>query len=476
MPRIAYTYVLPALILSIAPFHDAEAGVQVVQQPGNPSCPAGTIAFKLDPPESGTFDVDGGEVTVDLTTMGCFDWGSTFGMDAVIAKGGPNGNVYTYTPESIGDDGVCTPINPKNNKRYGLSHITFCYDRELEISKTANPSFDRTWDWSIMKDTVPPGIVTLELLVEEVFHVMYEVVLDAVSSDSNWGVSGTITIENPWNIGATVTGVTDVIKPDNVSATVDCGVSFPYSLPAGSELVCSYSKSLPDGAARTNKATVTTSGPIAGNSVTVPFSFGEPTDEIDECVDVTDSVYGDLGMVCADDEDEDKVFEYTVPITFDVCEEFVVENVTSFVTNDTGAEGEDGHTINVEVVGCDGGEGCVFSPGYYKNHPDDPRWVDVLGPSGKNTSLFTTDLTYFQAVSMQGTPCTNLARQYAAATLNGAPDSPSDEVVDAYDLAAQLLIAEGSFQTCELTANAVDDIIEILDAFNNGLTEGAPHC
>ena len=43
-----------------------------------------------------------------VTTDGVdFDWSSTLGMDAVIAKGGPNANAYVYDPPA---ESMATPV------------------------------------------------------------------------------------------------------------------------------------------------------------------------------------------------------------------------------------------------------------------------------------------------------------------------------------------------------------------------------
>lgn len=55
------------------------------------------------------------------------DWSSVFGIEKVIVKGGPNANVYSYSPASTADTDLTTPTNPSNNKPYGLSHVEFCY-------------------------------------------------------------------------------------------------------------------------------------------------------------------------------------------------------------------------------------------------------------------------------------------------------------------------------------------------------------
>jgi hypothetical protein len=108
--------------------------------PGNASCPAGTTTLKVEPVTDGTFSDGTLTVVIDVRdTAGgqVFDWTSNIGVDAVIAKGGPNSNVYTYSPESTGDTGLHAPTNA-SGKFAGLSHISFCYD--VEAPTTTTPS------------------------------------------------------------------------------------------------------------------------------------------------------------------------------------------------------------------------------------------------------------------------------------------------------------------------------------------------
>jgi hypothetical protein len=106
--------------------------VMPIQQPGNPSCPAGMTTLKVEPVADGTFSDGTLTVTIDVrdTAAGqVFDWTSNIGVDVVIAKGGPNANVYTYVGESTGDTGLHAPVGP-SGKFAGLSHISFCYDAD----------------------------------------------------------------------------------------------------------------------------------------------------------------------------------------------------------------------------------------------------------------------------------------------------------------------------------------------------------
>jgi hypothetical protein len=110
-----------ALVLVMAPASMAASVMPVVVQ-GNPSCEGG---LKIEPVVSGTFDGITITVTGDsfsFTTSGAL-------VTTVIVKGGPNANVYNYpAPGVTGDTGLTAPINPNNNRPFGLSHLCFLTD------------------------------------------------------------------------------------------------------------------------------------------------------------------------------------------------------------------------------------------------------------------------------------------------------------------------------------------------------------
>src|SRR5918996_4149453 len=106
--------------------------------PGNPSCgelaPEGVtwIEFRIEPVTSGEHTQGPLTVTLDVRNTDdgqVFDWMSNIGIDAVFAKGGPNGTLYLYD-EATADTGLHAPFNQKSGKFAGLSHISFCYDEE----------------------------------------------------------------------------------------------------------------------------------------------------------------------------------------------------------------------------------------------------------------------------------------------------------------------------------------------------------
>lgn len=275
-------------------------GVVPVYIAGNPDCQdlGYTYGFKPqpEPPPSGTYAYPGDPFnTVTITSDGYyFDWSSTLTIDAVIVKGGPNANAYVYVPEDNADTNLHSPVNPNNGQVFAISHIEFCYDYEVTVTKTAETTYTRTYKWDITKD--PNG--NYVGFVGDSWTHKYDITVDQTGyTDSAWAVSGQIKIENKTPFSATITSVTDTISGIG-AVTVSCPQTLPYTLNSGGTLTCTYSKALPDGAARTNTATVTTQGAVGGGSDDAAVTFGNPTTEVNKTVNVTD----DLGTVAAGDD------------------------------------------------------------------------------------------------------------------------------------------------------------------------------
>ncbi len=465
------------------------ASVEPVYVEGNPTCESLGYPYgvKFDYPEGstgGTYTLGNGTVT--WSTDGTYvDWSSTIGVDAVIVKGGPNANVYYYNPESKEDEDLVSPTNPNNDKPYGLSHVDFCFDYELEVSKTAEPYYTRTWEWEIDKEGDKGSLI---LSIGQTHTVSYTVKVDASYVDSGWGVKGEITIKNPDpKYSAIITGVSDEIT-GGVSPTLNCGeVNFPYTLVAGDTLTCTYNASLTSSASGTNTATVITDteSKVGGGTATKDFVFGDPTTEIDECVDVTDDIYGDLGKVCA--EDSQKTFEYNLTVgPYSECGSYEFVNTASFVTNDTSKTGSDSWTVDVDVP-CGG---CTLTQGYWKTHskygpaPYDDTWTSVI-TYGEDTAFFSSGKSWYQVLwtaPKKGDAYFILAHQYIAARLNilnGA--SPTSEVNSALAFAGENG-TNGFFNTYDPAKNLSKSVRSqaiyyagVLGSFNEGII-GPGHC
>jgi hypothetical protein len=210
-----------------------------------------------------------------------FDWIASLGIDAVIVKGGPDSNAYVYVPEDTADTDLAAP-----GAGFDISHVEFCYDYNLDVSKTAETTFTRTFPWTIEKSVTPDE---WDLFTGDSGTSQYTVtVTKGDPVDSDWAVSGTITIENNTPFSATVTGVTDAVSPA-IAVPVNCGVSFPTALAAGADLSCTYTQALADASSRTNTATVTTSGSVAGGTATADVTFGAPTTVVNDSINVDDT-------------------------------------------------------------------------------------------------------------------------------------------------------------------------------------------
>jgi hypothetical protein len=116
-----------ALVLVMAPASMA-AQVTPTLLAGNPSCAGGV---KIEPVADGTFAVPGGTITIDVTNS-AFNFTASVTVFQVIVKGGPNANLYDYS--GIGgvtaDTGLTAPLNPSNNRPFGLSHLCFFTDEK----------------------------------------------------------------------------------------------------------------------------------------------------------------------------------------------------------------------------------------------------------------------------------------------------------------------------------------------------------
>lgn len=465
------------------------ASVEPIWVDRNPRCTdlGYVYGLKFDYPEDstgGTYPIGTGTVT--WSTDGTYvDWSSTFGIDAVIVKGGPNANLYAYSPESFGDDKLVSPTNPSNNKPYGLSHVEFCFDYEVVVSKTAVTSFTREWDWDLEKTA---DVTSLTLSPGQTYQVTYTVTADASYTDKDWKVEGVITIYNPDpTYAAQLTGVSDVISP-SLAADVSCGVTFPYSLASGQTLTCTYSRDLTDGSNRTNTATVSvhSDSKVGGRSATAPVIFGEPTKEIGQCAAVYEvdtngyPILPELFSMCR----QDYTYTYKAWIgPYEACGEYQVVNKVKLVSDLYGNGTEylilyDDHTIAVTVP-CYGG--CTLTPGYWKTHsmygpaPYDDTWALL----GENTPFFLSGKTYYQVLwtPPAGNAYYILAHQYIAAELNFLNGANSSAVQMAFNKATDLFNTYTPAQVAkskDLKA-LFTSLAYTLDQYNNGYI-GPGHC
>jgi len=270
---------------------------------GNPMCSNlglyEVAYFESYNPQDGTgtgYNATVNGVTVSSTDNIYFSWWSTIGIDRVIVKGSNAANAYIYDPpgpESYGDDLLHAPINDSGSYAE-LSHISFCVDYELRVSKTAAGTYDRTYSWTITKG---PDQNYTGFIGDVAFPHDYVVSVDQTVTDSNHVVSGTITVYNDAPFEATGVLVSDTLNAGGFSGSVS--VTCPSTtIVAGGSMDCSYTQAVSSAVSGTNSATATASnmGPGTG---TADVAFGAPTLNGYSTVNVTDT-NGGLGSASGD--------------------------------------------------------------------------------------------------------------------------------------------------------------------------------
>jgi hypothetical protein len=465
--------VVPALILASVPIvYSVHAGDKPDEGPkyiaGNPSCPVGDYEFKIEDPKTGKHVAPSGLV-IDLTYKNkTIDFTANIGILAVLVKGGPGSNYYKYSPPVYWAKGLTAP------NKVDVSHVRFCYDMALEISKTAKTSHARQWKWTIEKFS---KIKKLFLSKGKKHTVPYVVDLNAESS-STCTVSGDVVINNPAKKTATIKSIVDELS-DGTPITVDCGKSFslPYDLGPGKTLTCSYFTELKHCKDGVNTVTVETKGAVKGGSATADVKFGK-AQETDACVKVFDDQHPDgfIGTICHDSKKQQ--LEYTLDVGGD-CGESKFTNTATFKAVDSGAKGSDSHTIKVEVD-CD--KGCTLTQGYWRTHskygpaPYDDTWAKL--PKGADTKFFSSKQSYYEVLwtpPQGGNVCYILAVQYIAAELNKLSGADFGDIKGTFEDAKAMLKDQKNFDKCTLDKKKATALAKKLDDYNNGRI-GPGHC
>jgi hypothetical protein len=356
------------------------------------------------------------------------------------------------------------------------------------VDLTANPALKRTHTWKIEK-SVSQSAITLKAGESATVTYAVKVSEAAAPTDSDFSVSGTMTMTEDPNI--TVGSVIFRIEPELIVASYSCmPTTFPVEL--GIEgLECVYSSPLPDAGPRTTWMRATqVNGNVRNARADIDFSTAT-VNEVDECVNVTDSMAGALGTVCAADAPKTFTYSTTIgPYGADKCGEHTVNNTASFLTNDTGASGSSSAGVKVTVVCEPPKNGCTRTPGYWKNHAGFKKQADVvtpklpiwLGTAGGAKSVNVT--TAAQAVDLlnrandSSNGINKLYSHLLAAKLNAAANADTSSV-DATIAAADAFLANhNSASWAGLSGAQQAQVLawkDKLDSYNNG-NEGTSHC
>ena len=169
----------------------------------------------------------------------------------------------------------------------------------LTVTKTAAVTLRRHYLWTITKSVTPDS---WSLFNGDQGTSRYTVTATPNGFlDSAQTASGNITIHNPNTVPVYIYNVADTISTGLNANVGTCQVSGAditlaggYALAAGADIICPYSRTLPDNTVRTNTATVTAKPTTSGQSktftgqATVDPSTATLT-EINKTVNVTDN-------------------------------------------------------------------------------------------------------------------------------------------------------------------------------------------
>jgi hypothetical protein len=282
---------------------------------------------------------------------------------------------HFYTPY-YDLDGLTAVINlygGKEGRGGGLVISDWCpgeYE-SLAVSKTADTAYTREHFWSIAKtvatenDHMIGDYPKIWLYIDGRGNEAATWTVDVAYEgyvDSDFNVSGAITVYNDGQLPAVITAVDDLLAGAPIA--VDCGVTFPYELPVGATLTCLYSA---DGYVEGfNEVTVTTERDAYFADVAIVW--GEPTIEINKTVNVLDmsGLFGlvDLGAVTAPNNAQ---FAYGKDFAWadygaDGCGSFQYDNTATIV--ETGQSADAALKVNVQCY--------VYETAYAQGDPAVP--------------------------------------------------------------------------------------------------------
>jgi hypothetical protein len=241
----------------------------------------------------------------------------------------------------------------------GVEHLT--------VTKTVETSFTREHFWDIDKsvtteeghelDDTPKIWLYTDGSGDEKATWTVDVTYEGYK-DSDFNVSGGITIKNTGTLDAVIIGIVD--KLGGTEIVIDCGEDFelPYTLLVDETLTCTYDEDVEGKIDGDNVVTVTTQR-NKEYSDTKPIIWDAPTTEINRYVEITDTnpefadEYGEVKLD-AHDYDKDDVIPFTYEQDFAYedygeCGSFPYINIAKVIGDDDVVLAEASATLKVNV-------------------------------------------------------------------------------------------------------------------------------
>jgi hypothetical protein len=367
---------------------------------------------------------------------------------------------HFYTPYSdVASLGAVIELNGDAGPGGGLVISDFCPGavEHLDVTKTAETSYTRHHDWEIDKAAstedgyvLPCGddfaygadcpkvwLFTDGSGDESATWTVDARYLGAIDSDFN--VSGTVTIANSGTTTAQITAIDDLLAGTPVM--LDCGVTLPHALASGASLSCDYSEAVASKVVGSNVATVTTAESVYSGEA--PIVWGDPTLEenatvnIDDCSDLDGCVT--LGQATAPNDaqfvssHQFAYADFVDPYSGSGCGAYQYDNTATI--RETGQSASARVKVNVQcMIGSDetawAANGTVAGQLRYTSKGNWATYVQYGGVA-KTTSLFAGQTMKAGTVSFSA-PTANTV------TITVALDSPWS-----YDTVASNLKVQG---------------------------------
>ncbi len=274
----------------------------------------------------------------------------------------------------------------------GLVISDYCpgLQEELTVEKTAVTSFEREHFWDIDKSVETEegheldDVAKIWLYIDGSGDEKATWTIDVTYEgyvDSEFNVSGVITVTNTGQLDAVITSIEDLLAGEAID--IDCGeIEFPFTLAVGETLVCAYSEDVESKIEGYNVVTVTTERDTY--TAKAAIIWGDPTTEINKTVNVKDisDLFGEvaLGTVTAPYGDTFTYYKNLAFEDFEDCGAFLYENRAMIVETNQYADAE--LKVNVQCVifesaWAQGPDGECFSDFGFSNW----GWTNPVTPS-----------------------------------------------------------------------------------------------
>ena len=269
---------------------------------------------------------------------------------------------YTVTETMVPGWGNTTPASVEKEVAGGGSvSVLFSNVLLLQVTKTANPTFTRTYSWAITKDVDKTSVKQVGGTATFNYTVNGN---QTGFVDSDWMVSGNITVTNQSDYDVTGVDVTDAVPGGICIITDGTNVTVPANDSVELEYFGTFAAKPDYNTDITNTATATWADGTFSVSGNATFQFTGPTATSNKTVTITDTFNGStntLGTLTATDAEPwaGATFTYARTVTVPTWNCVSYTNTARIV--------EIGQTASQTVTVCGPAKTGGLTKGFWQN-------------------------------------------------------------------------------------------------------------